>query len=156
MLIDLITPSTSTPVPDGFHVRQVTSRALLDEWAAINARGFGATDYSAFHAAYARHGFGSQAQAVHFIGYLGDEPVTSSTLLATESSASIYNVSVPVEMRRQGLGSAITHATLQEARKRGYHSAWIWSSPLGKSVYARLGFIVTDFGVREYQWQKRP
>lgn len=154
MWADLTTISPPT-LPDGFHVKQVTDQTLLDEWTAINAKGFGADDYSAFHAAYSRHGFGPNAQAVHFIGYLGDHPVTSATLLMAGGSASVYNVSTPTELRRQGFGGAITHAALQQARNRGYRSTWIWSSSLGKGVYAKLGFVLTDFGVREYQWKKR-
>jgi ribosomal protein S18 acetylase RimI-like enzyme len=154
MLADLTALPASTPVPDNFHVKQVGDQAMLDEWTKINARGFGGSDYSAFHAAYARHGFGPHAQAVHFIGYMGDEPVTSSTLLMAGGSASVYNVSTPTDLRRRGFGGAITQAALQHAFERGYLSAWIWSSPLGKGVYAKLGFVVTDFGVREYQWKK--
>ena len=155
MFADLTALLDRPPDPDEFHVKQVADQGMLDEWAEINARGFGSSDYSAFHAAYSRHGFGSDAQAVHFIGYLGDEPVTSATLLMAGGSASVYNVSTPTELRRQGFGSAITHAALKHAHDRGYHSAWIWSSPLGKGVYAKLGFVVTEFGIREYQWKKR-
>ncbi len=154
MWADLTTLSARPPVPDGFHIKRVTDQGLLDEWTEINARGFGSSNYSAFHAAYTRHGFGPSAQAVHFIGYLGDEAVTSATLLMAGGSASVYNVSTPTELRRQGFGGAITHAALRQAQNRGYRSTWIWSSPLGKSVYAKLGFVVTDFGIREYQWKK--
>jgi hypothetical protein len=35
-----------------------------------------------------------------------------------------------------------------------YDYAWIWSSPMGKSVYSKLGFVAADFGVREYRWRK--
>lgn len=155
MWIDLAALADRPPVPDNFHVKQVVNQSMLDEWTAINASGFGATDYSAFHAAYSRHGFGADAQAIHFIGYLDEQPVTSATLLLAGGSASVYNVSTPPALRRQGFGGAITHAALQQARDRGFHAAWIWSSSLGKRVYAKLGFIVTDFGVREYQWKKK-
>ncbi len=154
MWADLTTLS-APPTPNGFQVKQVINQAMFDEWTAINAKGFGADDYSAFHAAYSRHGFGPEAQAIHFIGYLGEEAVTSATLLVAGDSASVYNVSTPTAWRRQGFGGAITHAALQAARARGYRDTWIWASNLGKSVYAKLGFVLTDFGIREYQWKKR-
>jgi len=66
-----------------------------------------------------------------------------------EGSASVYNGFTPTELRRKGLGSAITHAALRQAYNRGYHASKIWPSPLEKGVYARLGFVVTDFGVCE-------
>jgi hypothetical protein len=92
---------------------------------------------------------------IHFIGYQGGQPVTSSTLLIAGGSASAYNISTPINLRGRGLGSAITHATLQAAQERGYQNSWIWSSPMGRSVYQKLGFVITDFGIREYQWKKR-
>lgn len=156
MWLELSNLGAPPTTPDGFHVKQVVNQAMFDEWAVINAKGFGAHDYRAFHAAYSRHGFGADAQAIHFVGYRGEEPVTSSTLLVAGGSASVYNISTPVEWRRQGFGGAITHASLQVARNRGYRDTWIWSSDLGKSVYAKLGFVLTDFGIREYQWKKRP
>jgi hypothetical protein len=67
----------------------------------------------------------------------------------------MYDISTPLASRRQGFGSAITWAMMQEARKRGYDYAWIWSSPMGKSVYSKLGFVAADFGIREYQWHRR-
>ncbi len=154
MMIELDKLSAPPPTPHGFHVEQVTDGVMFDEWAKINARGFGGADYSSFRAAYARHGFGDDAQIVHFIGYVDDEAVTSSSLLADGDSASVYNVSTPKELRRQGLGGAITHAALKHAHEANYRRSWIWSSALGKSVYARLGFTVVDFGIREYQWKK--
>lgn len=155
LIIDLTTLAASVPVTDGFRVEQVKDEKQFDVWVEINARGFGSDDYRAFRAAYLRHGFDNDAQAIHFIGYQADQPVTSSTLLIAGSSASAYNISTPAELRRQGYGSAITHATLLAAREKGYRSSWIWSSQMGRSVYQKLGFVITDFGVREYQWKKR-
>jgi len=59
-------------------------------------------------------------------------------------------------LRRQGFGAAITLAALQHARALGHRWTWIWASSLGRSVYEKLGFVMADFGVREYQWKKRP
>ncbi|HRJ40921.1 MAG TPA: hypothetical protein PL105_03530, partial [Caldilineaceae bacterium] len=155
LVIDLESLAERVPVADDFHVEQVRDAEQFEVWVDINARGFGSTDYSAFRAAYLRHGFGDNAQAIHFVGYLLDQPVTSSTLLIAGGNASAYNISTPMELRGQGYGSAVTHATLLAARQQGFSHSWIWSSLLGKSVYQKLGFVITDFGIREYQWKKR-
>ena len=155
MWADLNALSDCIAVPEGFHVKRVTDQRMLDEWVEINAHGFGATDYSFFHAAYTRHGFGAGALVHHYIGYVDTEPVTSSTLLIAGGSASAYNISTPEDLRRQGFGRAITHATLKAAIQHGYRWSWIWSSSLGRSVYETLGFVMADFGIREYQWRKR-
>lgn len=155
MVIDLETLGPEAPLPADFHVERVRTEEQFAVWADVNARGFGGGDYSAFRSAYLRHGFGDDAQAIHFVGFAGDQPVTSSTLLIAGGSAGAYNISTPKELRRQGYGSAITHATLLATRERGYSHSWIWSSPMGRSVYQKLGFVITDFGIREYQWKKK-
>jgi ribosomal protein S18 acetylase RimI-like enzyme len=107
-----------------------------------------------FYDAYARHGYGPEAFSLHYIGYLGDVPVTSATLLDAGGTASIYDVSTPAALRRQGLGSAITHALMQQIRERGYGETWIWSSTAGKGVYQKLGYVEADFGLREHKWAR--
>lgn len=155
MVADLASLANHASVPANFHIKQARDLTQLKAWEKINAKGFGSDNYQIFYDAFARHGFGPEANALHFIGYLGDEPVTSATLFLAGGIASVFNVSTPEALRRQGFGSAITYAALQEAPKRGYQTAYIWSSPLGRGVYGKLGFAITDFGVREYQWQKR-
>ncbi|HEU5098168.1 MAG TPA: hypothetical protein VFU22_03925 [Roseiflexaceae bacterium] len=153
MLADLTTMPSEPSAPHGFHIQQVRDTATLETWRDISAAGFGG-DTQIFYDAYARQGFGPEASSLHYIGYLGDQPVTSSTLLLAGGIASVYDVSTPAAFRRQGFGGAITLAALEEARRRGYQDAWIWSSQMGRSVYAKLGFVAGDFGIREYQWRK--
>lgn len=155
LVIDLRTLPDAPVWPEGFRVERVRGESQFAVWADVNARGFGSQEYSNYTNAYRRHGFGADAQAIHFIGFQGDIPVTSSTLLVAGGSASAYNISTPAEMRCRGYGGAITQATLLEARRRGFDHSWIWSSPMGRSVYQRIGFVITDFGVREYQWKKK-
>src|SRR5262249_56676142 len=102
-----------------------------------------------------RHGFGKDAVSLHYIGYLGSRPVTSGTLLLAGGCAAIYDVSTPKADRRQGFGAAITHAMMRAARERGHAWAWLQSSPVGRGVYAALGFAEVDIGMREYRWKRR-
>lgn len=154
MAIDLTDLPPAPVVDERFRIVRVNDAQMLEAWRQISAEGFGGGEYHNFYQAYARHGFATDALAHHYIGYLADQPVTSGTLLLAGGSASIYNVSTPRQRRRQGFGGAITYALLAEMRRRGYTWSWIWASQLGKSVYAKLGFVPTDFGVREYQWRR--
>jgi GNAT superfamily N-acetyltransferase len=155
MLADLAAiPPSASSVPAGFHIQQVSDSTMLQAWQQISAEGFEG-NAQIYYDAYIHHGFGPDACSLHYIGYLDDQPVTSSTLLMSGGIASVYDVSTPPAWRRQGFGGAITFAMLQEARRRGYKYAWIWSSPMGKSVYSKLGFVAADFGVREYRWRRR-
>jgi hypothetical protein len=155
MLADLTAALPSAPsVPANFHIQHVGDTKMLEAWKQISAKGFGG-NAQIYYDAYAHHGFGPDAISLHYIGYLGDQPVTSSTLLLAGGIAGIYDVSTPPALRQRGFGGAITFAMVQEARQRGYQAAWIWSSQMGKSVYGKLGFVAADFGVREYRWRKR-
>jgi len=153
MLADLTSLSGAPPVPDNFHVEYVSDNEMLEEWKLVSSEGFG-SDCQIFYDAYKRHGFGPDAHSLHYIGYLDDTPVTSSTLLVAGGIAGIYDVSTPPPFRRQGFASAITRDMMLEAQHRGYRDAWVWSSSIGKGAYGSVGFVAADFGIREYQWHK--
>lgn len=144
---------TSSHIPDSFHIEQVRDDQMLAEWNRLSEVGFGG-EQAIFYDAYARHGYGEDAFSLHYIGYDGDKAVTSGTLLDAGGWASLYDISTPPEFRGQGFGGAITYAMMLEIRKRGYSDTWIWSSPMAKSVYKRLGCVDADFGLREYAWRK--
>ena len=159
MIADLTTLGDAPTTPVGFHIERVSNEVMLEQWRAVSAAGFGGGDLQIFYDAYARHGFGEDAIVAHYIGYLdngyrGEQPVTSATLLVAGGSASVYNVSTPEDFRRQGFGGAITHVCMLEAKRRGYTDTWIWSSDQGRGVYAKLGYVPVDFGMREYQWER--
>lgn len=138
--------------PDGFRVDAVRDDAMLTEWLRASEAGFG-HEYPLFYDAYARHGYGPEAFSLHYIGYLGDTPVTSGTLLDAGGTASLYDISTPPQFRGRGFGGALTHFLMREVRNRGYNETFIWSSKMAQSLYRSLGFLDADFGLREYVWQ---
>ena len=152
LLADL--PSLSQPprVAEPFHVVPVENEQMLETWRQATSAGFGGSDYQPFYAAYARHGFAADAISLHYIGYRGDQPVTSGTLLLAGGIPGLFGISTPPAFRRQGFGSAISWAMLQEMQKRGYMHAYVWSSPMGKTVYRGVGFVPIALGIREYSW----
>jgi ribosomal protein S18 acetylase RimI-like enzyme len=153
-----------SPAPRGFRVERVRSDKQMAEWLRLSLAGFAGrevagfeesyAELASFYDAYSRHGYGSEACSLHFIGYLGDQAVTTGTLLDAGGTAAIYDVSTPPQYRRQGLGSALTEAMLEEIRRRGYPQTWIWGSDEARSVYRRLGFVDADFGIRVHRWRK--
>ena len=150
---DLNAPGVTPSVPAAFHVEQVQDDDRMAAWVRISEEGFGG-ELGCYYDAYARHGYGPNAFSVHYIGYLGNTPVTSGTLLVSGGCASIYDLSTPPDYRRQGFGSFLMHVLMEEIRKRGYQDTWIWSSEMGRSVYQKLGYCDVDFGLREHSWRK--
>lgn len=150
---DLTSPCATPSYPHSFHVEQVRDDRKMAEWVRVSEAGFGG-ELGCFYAAYARHGYGREAFSRHYIGYLGNTPVTSGTLLEAGGCASIYDVSTPPAFRRQGFGGALMHALMEELRNCGYNDTWIWSSDMAKSVYQKLGYVDAEIGIREHSWQK--
>jgi GNAT superfamily N-acetyltransferase len=162
MVADLTHLPNPPAVSARFHVERVDNGQMLGDWLQVSLTGFGNTPPAPekrvenyFYAGYARHGFGEDARSLHYIGYLDEQPVTAATLCLTDGIAGLFDISTPEALRRQGFGSAISWALMQEAQKRGYVQAYVWSSPKGKGVYQGVGFVPIALGMREYEWQKR-
>jgi GNAT superfamily N-acetyltransferase len=162
MLTDLTALAPAPPVSDRFRIEQVLNHQMLLEWTRATIAGFAGPDHPVDHleqnpcyAAYARHGYGDEAYSLHYIGYLDDQPVTSSTLLLAGGIAGLFDISTPVAFRRQGFGSAISWWMMREAQQRGYRQAYVWSSKLGRNVYRGVGFVPHQIGMREYSWERR-
>jgi ribosomal protein S18 acetylase RimI-like enzyme len=92
--------------------------------------------------------------AVHYyLGVLDGQPVATSLLYLGGGVAGIYNVATLPEVRRQGIGSALTVAPLLEARAQGYRIGTLQSSTMGVNLYTRLGFR-EYCTFRAYFWQE--
>ena len=76
----------------------------------------------------------------HYIGYLNDVPVATSSVLLADGVAGLYMVTTKPEARGHGIGSLITVTSLLEARDLGYRVGILHSSKMGYNVYLRLGF----------------
>ena len=126
----------------GLRIELVHDGASFEQWYRATVAGFEMTPTNAqiYYDAYTHLGFDSTGPFLHYVGYLDGEPVTSSTLLLTDTMAGIYDVSTAPAVRGRGLGTAITLAPLLEARARGYRYACLQSSTKGYNIYRRLGF----------------
>ena len=142
MAADLRNLPAELPIPPGLRIERVYDKASFDDWFQASVAGF---EMSPAHAtiyadAYTLLGFSPDGPFLHYVGYVQDEPVTSSTLLLANGVAGIYDVSTARAVRRQGLGAAITLAPLLESRARGYRYAILQSSQEAYNVYRDLGF----------------
>ncbi len=154
MVADLNERNAQINTPANLRVKRVSDADTLSDWCRASAAGFGAgvEDIQIYHDAYACLGFDLEGAWQHYVGYLDNEAVTSSTLLLADGIAGIYDVSTVPSARRHGLGRAITRAAIQEAQARGYRYATLQASPQGYEVYRKLGFE-ERFRRVDYVWQ---
>jgi GNAT superfamily N-acetyltransferase len=78
----------------------------------------------------------------HFLARLSGEPVGALSLFLGREAAGIYNVEVAPARQRRGVGTAMTRAVLEEARKIGYGVGVLGPTRESRSMYERLGFVL--------------
>ena len=78
----------------------------------------------------------------HYLARLGGEPVGALSLFLGREAAGIYNVEVAAEKRLRGVGTAMTRAVLEEARRLGYRVGVLGPTRESRSMYERLGFVL--------------
>ena len=87
-----------------------------------------------------------------FLAFYDGNPVASSLVFYRSGVAGIYNVTTLEEARGKGIGTAITLAPLNEAKKLGYEIAVLQSSEMALSMYKRMGFK-EHCQIEWYVWQ---
>ena len=128
--------------PRELRIERVRDRKALAEWSRILISAFGIPIESSglLLELFDRAGYAPDSNMSHYVGILGDEVVSSSTLFLEGEVAGIYNVATLPDARGRGIGAAMTLAPLQEARERGRRIGVLQSSEMGYGVYRRLGF----------------
>lgn len=129
------------PVP-GLSIERVRDTAGLDAFLAIAE---GALDLTPVVGRLLRDlatatGLGDDAPIRHYVGRIGGDVVGIATL-HLGGCAGVYNIGTLEAMRGRGVGTALTVATLLDARAAGQRVAALQSSELGLGVYRRLGFV---------------
>ncbi|MGA8220588.1 MAG: GNAT family N-acetyltransferase [Candidatus Acidiferrales bacterium] len=131
--------------PEGLEIRRVSSPQDVSDFAAIFAANWEPIDTAVlpFYTAATRILIEPRCPMILFVGAFEGVPVSCSELFIDRSHggvAGLYSIATRREFRRRGIGSALTWAAADEARRQGLSTVVLQSSDAGKGVYARLGF----------------
>jgi ribosomal protein S18 acetylase RimI-like enzyme len=142
MAVALESIRADLPIPAAFTVQRVVDEPGLDAWTSVLASSFGEGEREAFWVRdiYRRIGLSENVPWRHYLGRFDGEPVATASLFLGAGAAGIYFVSTLPGARRQGIGTAITLAALQDAQALGERIGVLGASQPGSSVYRRLGF----------------
>jgi GNAT superfamily N-acetyltransferase len=136
------TPLAEAPTIDGVTVRMVDDEDGLRDFIAVNAE------------AYATYGMLQDAAASIVVACRDDEPVAAAMVYASDGVASLQWVGTVPAARGTGLGALVTVALTNLAFEEGASSCSLQASPMGASVYTRLGYE-TAYHYAEYvRWPK--
>lgn len=142
MAIELQTLDESLSPPTSLTIERVREEEGLRTWLRIMTIGSEMPEegLTLLLELVSRHGFKDSPSVHYYLGVLDDKPVATSLLYLGGGVAGIYNVATLPEVRRQGIGSALTVAPLLQARAWGYRIGTLQSTPMGLNLYRRLGF----------------
>lgn len=133
-----------TAAADGVEVTVVEAMADLDAWIEVIAGAYGWADReraTLMQGLYdPRTPHGSNGRRIQVLARLGGTAVGGASLFGTAGQGWVTNVGTIPAARGQGVGGAVTAATLRLAMERGHPSAWLAASAMGEPVYRRLGF----------------
>jgi GNAT superfamily N-acetyltransferase len=128
------------PIPDGVTIHKVVDQASLDTFfVEFDRDGLPQELSRQIYELYRSHGFGDERPMHQFVALLDGEPVATAAALYAHGVVGLYNVGTYPPARRRGISTALCAAALREAPARGYKVAIVVSTPMGRSVYARLG-----------------
>jgi ribosomal protein S18 acetylase RimI-like enzyme len=153
MAVDMQTIQENLPTPAELVIQGCRDAEMLRAWFPVAMRGFDATeeDTANYYKNYVKLGFGEGKSWHHYVGWLQNEPVGVATLLLHAGVAGVYGVATIPEVRRQGVGAAMTLHVLHEARALGYQIALLTPSKMGIGIYRRIGF--QEYGsIHHYSW----
>ena len=93
-----------------------------------------------------------KGSASAFVANYNGNPIASSLVCYAAGVAGIYNVTTLEEARGKGIGTAITLAPLNEAKKLGYEIAILHSSEMAFNMYKKMDFKEYCI-IENYIWQ---
>ncbi|GCE08738.1 hypothetical protein KDAU_60670 [Dictyobacter aurantiacus] len=157
MMIELSRLPTTLPTIDGFSIEEVEDATALNEWIQVSSIAFGGAagnidpEYIKFEQCL---GWGKDLPDRRFLGRLHGKAVATSSMFLGAGVAGLFSVGTLPEARGQGIGSAISVAPLSVARTLGYNIGVLQASPMGYSIYARIGFQECC-SIQTYLWAPR-
>ena len=141
MACDLATIDPNPPGPQNL-VIQLVGKENVNSWARVFTEGFSLPPESEPYSCEWMNPVGKNGPHLvqSYLAWLDGAPVAVSSVCYAGGVAGIYNVATLPRARRQGIGTAITHAAMLGARAVGYRFAILEAEAMAVSVYRRLGF----------------
>lgn len=142
MVLDLHAIKKPAKSPDGLVIKQAEDEKTFRHHMDTMIAGFEFPEPLVRYLSGIDYGdrFLYDPAAYYYVGYVQGKPVATSIVLLSAGIAGLYSIATIPSMRRRGLATAMTLATLQQARELGYHIAILQASEMGASVYRRLSF----------------
>lgn len=127
------------PHSSDIEFKQVDTQQLFQQWMTTAAEGLGFDSQAIEEFVIPLI---KEAGLIPFLGFYKGEPAATSMVYCDPNTdtAGVYFLCTRPAFRRKGLGSAVTEACLQTAKRVGISHAVLYASAMGQSMYEKLGF----------------
>jgi len=127
-------PTETPPVPAGLKIEKAETMEQLEALERAAARAYG-IPYTGPDPSW----LGDPSLSL-YVGYHGEEPVVHGLLVEAHGVAGVGYIGTVPEWRRHGFAEAIVWRIVSDGRANGCDAAYLWATPLGHNVYAKMGF----------------
>ena len=139
-----------TAPPDGVELRRVDSPDDAAQYWRVATESYADIGFPPeIFAFYENDEYLWADGAAAFLAHVDGRPAGISMTIVTHGVTGIYWVGCSAEARGRGLGTTMTAAALEAGFAMGARSASLQASPMGESLYRRMGFE-TIFDYRLY------
>jgi len=133
MVITPIPARTPAP-PDGYRVVRAQTLDELARLEHVASKAYG-VPYGAPDPRWLRHPGVSL-----YVGYYQDEPVAHGALIVAHAVAGVAYIGTVPQHRRRGFAESLVWQIVRDGHAQGCDAAYLWATPLGRTVYAKMGF----------------
>ena len=137
--------------PERFRYERATSSKKIEEYAKLLPKAYGMPEFGWDFLTGCITKIGVVEDFQHYIGYLDDKPVGTSSIIYAVGVAGLYNVSTLPEARGNRVGSVMSAIPFADAADKGFKIGILHSTEMGYNVYKRLGFQEICKLIR-YRW----
>jgi ribosomal protein S18 acetylase RimI-like enzyme len=142
MAVDLSAIASPFPPPPDLTIERVVDEEGVALWGTFHRYLENDQRDEPRERLYISLGLAGDQPLRHYIARLGGEPVGALSLFLGREAAGIYNAEVAPARQRRGVGTAMTQAVLEEARKLSSRVGVVGPTRESRSMYERLGFIL--------------
>jgi GNAT superfamily N-acetyltransferase len=140
MILADLAPENGAP-PAGVELRRVSSPDDAARYWRVATESYADIGFPAeIFAFYENHEYLWADGAAAFLAHVDGRPAGISMTIVSHGVAGIYWVGCAAEARGRGLGRAMTATALGAGFEMGAGSASLQASPMGESLYRRMGF----------------
>jgi GNAT superfamily N-acetyltransferase len=133
MVLDPIPVQVPRPPPD-FSVERATSLDQLEEIERTGAKAYG-MPYSSPDPQWLK-----TPGLSLYLGRYRSEPVSLGALISAGGVAGVAYIGTVEGFRRRGFAEAVVWQIVSDGRRQGCDVAYLWATPIGRTVYERMGF----------------